>query len=120
ATGMGLARWGVTMLLTLFAGASGRIVLKPDFDWRVLAFTASVALLTGILFSLAPALHAARMDAAKPGTAARSSIGASQLNAGNALVVAQIGLSVALLCGAALFLRSLTNLTRIEAGFHRD
>jgi predicted permease len=118
--GVLLAKWGASALVTLLAGVSGRIVLMPHFDGRVLAFTAAVGLLTSLLFSIAPALHASRADAAKPGAEARAGdAGPFPLRAGSALVVIQITLSAVLLCGAALFLRSLRNLTTLDAGFRR-
>ncbi len=118
--GVVFAKWGVSLLVTMFAGVRGRIMLEPHFDARVVAFTALVALATALLFSVAPALHATRTDAAKPGGGGRTSMGTSQLRAGNMLVVIQIMISVVLLCGAALFVRSLRNLTTLNAGFQQD
>jgi predicted permease len=120
AVGLLFARFGVALLVRLFAGVEGRIVLHPEFDWRVLAFTGAVAVLSAILFSVAPALHAARSGAAMPGGGGRGGVSRSQVTAGNALVVVQIVLSVVLLGGAALFLRTLQNLNRLDAGFQPD
>jgi predicted permease len=122
AAGVGLlfAWFGVALLVRLFAGVEGRIVLHPEFDWRVLAFTGAVAVLSAILFSVAPALHAARSAAAMPGGGGRGGVPQSQVTAGNALVVVQIVFSVVLLGGAALFLRTLENLNRLDAGFQPD
>jgi putative ABC transport system permease protein len=113
------AKAGVSTLVSLFAGIENRILLEPRLDLRVAAFTAAVAILTGLLFSVAPALHAARIGAAAPG-AMRAGAGVSQTRTGNALVVVQLMLSVVLLCGAALFLRTLENLSRLDAGFDRE
>lgn len=118
--GVLLAKWGVAALVTLLAGVRGRLVLEPHFDWRVLAFTAAVGLLTSLLFSIAPALHAARADGARPGADSRGGSSTFPLRAGSALVAVQIALSVVLLCGAALLLRSLRNLTGLDAGFQRE
>jgi predicted permease len=120
ATGALLAKWGVALLVALLAGVSGRIILEPHVDGNVVAFTAAVALITGLLFSIAPALHAVRMDAAKPGGDGRTTAGPDRFRPGNALVVIQIMLSVVLLCGAALFVRTLRNLSLLDAGFRRD
>jgi predicted permease len=110
--GVLLAKWGVAVLVAFLAGIRGQVVLEPQFDLRVAGFTAAVALITGLLFSVAPALHAVRADAAKP------SRGGTRT--GNTLVVLQIMLSVVLLCGCALFLRTLQNLTTLDAGFQRE
>jgi predicted permease len=119
AAGLVLAKLGVSLLVGLFAGIQGRISLEPHFDFRIVAFTAAIALMTGLLFSLAPALQATRAGAAQPG-ASRSSATGSQIRAGHALVIVQITLSVVLLCGAALFLRTLRNLRDFDTGFDRD
>jgi putative ABC transport system permease protein len=99
----------------VLAGPAERVVLDPHFDLRVLGFTAGVSVATALLFSLAPALRATRVDAAKPGQA-----GATVHNRlGRTQVVVQVTLSVLLLCGAALFLRTLHNLNAVPAGFDR-
>ena len=100
--------------------AAAGLVLEPRFDLRVLAFTAAVAVVTGLLFSVLPALHATRVDAAKPADSARTSTPGVRLRVGQALVVTQVTLSLVLLCGAALFLRTLHNLTTLESGFNRE
>ena len=90
-----------------------------DVDWRVLAFTAVVALLTTALFSLAPAVRALRVDvtdALKDGGQNASTGGARQ-RFRNALVVAEMALAVVLLVGAGLMLRSLWALQRVPLGF---
>jgi predicted permease len=109
--GLLLAKGGVAALVAMFAGIRGWIVLQPHFDLRVAAYTAAVAAATGFAFSLAPALHTTRRDAGLPRRAGRS---------GNYLVVMQIMLSVVLLSAAALFLRSLHNLTSLDPGFRRE
>jgi predicted permease len=120
-TVMGLlfARWGVSFLVSLIAGPGGGILLSPGFDLRVLAFTAAIAVLTALLFSLVPALHATRIDAAKPLSGGMSQ-GASRVRVGQSLLIIQVMLSVMLLSAAALFVRTLHNLTEIDAGFDRQ
>jgi predicted permease len=114
--GLLFARWGASFLVAVLAGPAERVVLEPHFDLRVLGFTAGVSVATALLFSLAPALRATRVDAAKPGQA-----GATAHNhVGRTLLVVQVTLSVLLLCGAALFLRTLHNLNRVPSGFDRD
>jgi predicted permease len=114
--GLLFAQWGASFLVAVLAGPVGRVVLEPRFDLRVLGFTAGVSVATALLFSLAPALRATRVDAAKPGQA-----GATAHNRlGRTLVVGQVTLSVLLLCGAALFLRTLHNLNTVPAGFDRS
>jgi predicted permease len=120
AAGILFARWGVAFLVGVFAAGRAALVLEPRFDLRVLAFTAAVAVVTGLLFSVLPALHATRVDAAKPADSARISTPGARLRVGQALVVTQVTLSLVLLCGAALFLRTLHNLTTLESGFNRE
>ncbi len=115
--GLLFARWGASFLVAVLAGPAERVVLEPQFDLRVLAFTAGVSVATALLFSLAPALRATRVDAAKPGAAGGTT---THNHLGRALVVVQVTLSVLLLCGAALFLRTLHNLNNIPSGFDRD
>jgi putative ABC transport system permease protein len=115
--GLLFARWGVSFLIAVLSGPSEKVVLEPHFDLRVLGFTAAVSMATALLFSLAPALRATRVDAAKPGAAGGTT---THNHLGRALVVVQVTLSVLLLCGAALFLRTLHNLNSVPSGFDRD
>lgn len=117
AAGLLFARWGASFLVAVLAGPAERVVLEPHFDLRVLGFTAGVSIATALLFSLAPALRATDVDAAKPGSVVRST---PQNRLGRALVVVQVTLSVLLLCGAALFVRTLHNLNGVASGFDHD
>jgi len=114
--GLVLANAGVSFLVDLFADRGAGILLEPRFDLRVLVFTAAVAIITVVLFSVAPALHATRVDAASPGNT-RVTASRPRFRMGQALVVMQVMLAMTLLCGAALFVRTLHNLTTIETGF---
>jgi predicted permease len=117
AAGLLFARWGASFLVAMLAGPAERVVLNPHFDLRVLAFTAGVSMATALLFSLAPAVRATHVDAAKPGSVVRST---PPNRLGRALVIGQVTLSVLLLCGAALFVRTLYNLSRVAFGFDRE
>ena len=89
-------------------------------DLRLIGFTAAVSLLTGILFGLAPALQSTRPSltlALKEGT---PGAGSSRFGLRNVLVVVQVALSLLLVIGAGLFVRSMDQLRSIEAGFRRD
>jgi ABC-type antimicrobial peptide transport system permease subunit len=97
------------------------VVVDVSPDLRLLGFTLAVSLLTGIIFGIAPALRCTRPDLVPvlkdevPGSA-----GSSRLTLRNALVVIQVALSLMLLIGAGLFVRSLSNLGNVETGFRRD
>jgi predicted permease len=145
---LGAGRWRITrqmltegLMLALIGGAAGVAtgywarnalpsVLRPewepqqlqgDFDWRVICVSLALALLTGILFSLAPAWHGSRTEvnvALKDGS--RSTMSLPKLLASKSLVVFQVCLSVLLLIGAGLFIRTLSNLQSAELGFHPE
>ena len=87
----------------------------------MLGFTAAASLLAGILFGLAPAWRATRVDLTPAlKDSARSSRGGARLGLGKTLVVAQVALSLLLLIGAGLFVRSLEKLKSLDAGFNRE
>src|SRR5262245_28310856 len=97
----------------------GPSALETRLDWRVLAFTLALSLLTGIIFGLAPAWRATRVDLTptlKAGGRGSSAASHSLLSCG--LVVTQVALSLLLLIGAGLFVRTLVNLQRVDAGFN--
>ena len=114
----GLSRFLVSFLST--QGNALAVDLAPD--GRVLAFTAGLAILTCVLFGLAPAL---RVGAAAPDGVLRSAArgltpGRRRFGLRRALVASQIALSLVLLVGALLFSRSLRNLLTLDAGFRQD
>jgi len=121
AIGVVFAFWGKGVLLSLAERDMGllpeKIVLS--LNWRVLAFSIAVSLLTGILFGLAPAWRATSLDLATALKQGRRSTGAvSRLS--KSLVVAQVALSLLLLIGAGLFIRTLYNLQRVNLGFNQE
>ena len=118
ALGLGLAHFGVRFLVSLLSDGPG-VLLEPRFDLRVLAFTAAVAAVTVVLFSLVPALHATRFAIARRKGSGSPSV-RPRVRLGHSLVVLQVTLAVALLCGAALFVRTLHRLQTIDPGFQRD
>jgi putative ABC transport system permease protein len=90
-------------------------------DWRVLAFALVVTVLTGVLFSLAPAWHAARGGLGRVlKEGGRSSSGARGLRLRNTLLVLEVALSIVLLVGATLLLRSFARLTGVDPGFRPE
>src|SRR5215813_4536248 len=98
-----------------------RVALDVAPDARVLGFTLAISVLTGLLFGIAPALQATRVDltaSLKDQTGASAS--RSRLALNKLLVVAQVALSVFLLIGAGLFVRSLRNLRSLDTGFNHE
>jgi predicted permease len=120
ALGLLLAQWGARLLLAyLPQERTTTFDLAPDA--QVLAFTLAVSLLTSLLFGLAPALHATRLDLTSSlKDAVGGGAGLSRLMPHKLLIVTQVALSLFLLVGAGLFVRSLQNLKSLDAGFDRE
>ncbi|MGH9406036.1 MAG: ADOP family duplicated permease [Terriglobia bacterium] len=124
ALGILFAIWGVGAIARLFADAVGSpIVFVVVLDWRVLAFSIAITLATGILVGLAPGVRGARVDltpslkesaSSLPGGAMRTR---RWIRAGDALIIAQVALSMVVLVGAGLLVRTLRNLHNINPGF---
>jgi len=112
-------------LLKILAQSPVPIALQFTLDTRLLAFTGGLAILTGLLFGLIPALQASSPEISR--TLPRggpvfggSRIGGTWRYSAKPLVALQIALSLVLLVGAGLFVRSLENLESLDAGFQRD
>ncbi|HEY8460248.1 MAG TPA: ABC transporter permease, partial [Blastocatellia bacterium] len=120
ALGLLFAHWGKDALLALLVGDSREFAVDLRLDWRALGFTAVVAALIGVLFGLAPALRATRLELAPALKETPGGGAAPRSRLSKALLVAQVAMSLALLVGAGLFVRTLDNLNRIEAGFDRE
>ena len=114
--GLAMAGWFSERLMALFV--NGRSVAVPvGADWRVVTFTAVVALLACLVSGLAPALYAVRFNV-NPALKEARVQGHGWL--GKSLVVAQLAISMILVVGATLFLRTLVNLYSVERGIHTD
>ncbi len=117
-----LAAWGTDLLLALVSAGIDHVAIEFTRDYRVFLFTAAVSLSTAILFGLVPAFGATRVDINRAlGGSARGGSGSrGHIRSGRVLVVVQVTLSLLLLMGATLFLRSLHNLFTQKLGFERD
>jgi predicted permease len=118
ALGIALSAWGTHALAALGQGNLPRVD-EIGIDWRVMLFTAGLSLITGVLFGLLPALQLSRQDL-NPVLRAegRGSAGSRRRSrARGVLVVAQVALSMVLLVGAGLLIRSLVRLRNVNAGF---
>jgi predicted permease len=116
--GLVFARWSAHLLLAFLPKGEVPVSLDLSPDVRILAFTVTVSILTGILFGLAPALRAARLDLNSPLT--QKQAGGIRQTTGKLLVVSQVAFSLLLLVGAGLFLRTLSNLRSQDAGFQPE
>ena len=124
--GLAFAYWGIRGLSVLMANGRESFLLTVDLNWRVLAVTMAIAMVTGVLFGLAPALQSIRVDltsALKLTRAgeARKRFGTwLKVSLSQVLVVTQIAVSLLLLIAAGLFVRTLAKLNSIEVGFNRE
>jgi predicted permease len=125
--GLALAYWSVQVLLGLMPNGTFPISLNLSPDLRLLSFSFGVSLLTGLICGILPALKATRPDvisslkndlSASGSTLSR--FGFARLDLRKALVVTQVALSLLLLVGAGLFVRSLANLRDLDPGFLRE
>ena len=118
AAGLALAYWGSQILVYLMTrGAEAPMILDLRPDWRVLLFCACSAILTGALIGLVPAWKLSREQ---PLIASQRTLSGGAGRLGKALIVSQIAISLVLLQGAGLFLRSLQELRSFNPGFEKN
>jgi predicted permease len=123
--GVLFAIWGIRFLTLLLANGRANFTLHAALNWHVLGVAAALSLLTGVVFGLAPALQATRVDvmpALKETRAGQPQVkqvfwkvGLSQM-----LVVCQVSISLLMLVAAGLFVGTLSNLQSIDVGFNRE
>ncbi len=116
--GLLLAVWIDQTLVNFLPAGTSVLTISATPDWRILLFTLGISLATGIIFGLVPALQATRPNLAptlKDEVGAITSTASTGLR--KSLVVAQVTLSLLLLVGAGLFIRSLKNLKELDPGF---
>src|SRR5215472_4534856 len=122
ALGLVFANWGTRALIALMSKANnGTMILDARTDSHVLFFAFAVAVLTGILFGLAPALRASKADLlpAMKDHAPAGSDAHNKHRFGESLIIAQVAASVVLMIGAGLFVRTLANFESHNFGFHQ-
>ena len=119
ALGLALAFWADKALMAVYLPSdSGNLNISTAPDLRILLFTLAVTVVTGVIFGLAPALQSTRPDVGRTlKDQAGAVVGGGHGRLRNALVVTQVALSLLLLIGAGLFLRSLKNLSNLGPGF---
>jgi predicted permease len=123
AVGIVLADWGAQALAAFISkNAYSTLFIDTRPAARILGFTLGIALLTGILFGIAPAFRGSRINVAPALKESAASSDAAKVpghrfGLGSALIVAQVALSVVVLTGAGLLVRTLTNLRNIDPGF---
>jgi predicted permease len=121
ALGILVARWTLDLIVGTL---TSRLAQTMTFaiDGRVMLFAAAIAVGTGLLFGLFPALHATRPDLVTTLKGQSGQPGGSRAAARfrTTLVTAQVGLSMLLLVGAGLFIKSLVNVSRVDLGLHTE
>jgi macrolide transport system ATP-binding/permease protein len=122
--GILVAVWGIRFLTNLLSTGSDPFTIQPELNFGVLAAALLLTAVTGLLFGLAPALQATRVDPMPVLKESRSggprSGGRLRFGLGWMLVVFQLAMCLLLLVGADLFLRTLANLHSLDAGFDRQ
>jgi len=116
-----VALWGAPFIAKMLTATQSRVALDLTPDIRVLLFTTAAVVITGVLFGVMPALRAVRTDVTpnlRPAGASPS--GGDSFTTGRMLMSLQVALSIVLLAGSGLLLRSLWNLNRMDLGFQRD
>ena len=120
--GLAFAYWGCNALVAMMQHGNTAVSIDVHPDLNVLGFTVAVCVLTGVLFGLAPALRATRVELTPALKQTTGSLGTTRekMYTSKSLVVAQVALSVVLLFCAGLFVRTLVNLETTNIGFSRD
>ena len=121
ALGVAFAWWGSRLIVAQLSTTTNRVFLDVGIDWRILAFTSAIAVGTALLFGTVPAMRAARaapIDAMKD--QGRGTSSGRRVGLAGSLVMAQVALSLVLLVGAGLFVRTFASLATRDVGFERD
>jgi predicted permease len=119
--GVLIALWIKDSLISVGEWAGRENSINPRLDLRVLGFTFGLSLLTGIVFGMVPALRATRVDLTPAlKDTGRGSSASNRSLLSRSLVVVQVSLSMLLLIGAGLLVRTLINLQRVETGFNEQ
>ncbi len=118
--GLLFASWGSRLLVRQLSTSTTNVFLDLSLDWRILGFTAAVAIATAVLFGMMPALRGMRVQPNEALKAqGRGVVGDARLGLGNMLVILQVALSLVLVVAAGLFVRTFSSLATLSLGFDR-
>jgi putative ABC transport system permease protein len=120
ALGLVFAAWGSALLVAQLSTFRENVFLDISLDWRVMAFTAGVAIATALLFGMVPAFRAGRVEPNDALKEQSRTVSGERRMLGQPLVVVQVALSLVLVVAAGLFLRSFAALAMQNVGFDRD
>ena len=120
--GVLFASWGSSLLVRYISTAGNKVFLDLSLDWRILSFTAAVAIFTGLLFGVLPAFRSTRVSltSAMKSSQASDDESRAKFRPGKWIVASQVALSLVLLVASGLFLRSLVKLVTLDIGFDRN
>jgi predicted permease len=119
--GLLFAHWGSRLLLRQLSTSTSRVFLDLTLDWRVLVFASAMAVTTALLFGMAPAFRASRVDPNESLKEQGRGISTDRrFSIGNLLVVVQVALSLILVVAAGLFVRTFASLANLDLGFQRE
>ena len=120
--GVIFARWASRLLIQFLSTSNSNVVLDLSIDIRVLAFTTAVAIATGIFFGLVPAWQGTRVDPHSVMKANSRGVVESQsrFSLGKMLVASQVALSLVLLIGSGLMLKTFVKLATLDTGFDKN
>jgi putative ABC transport system permease protein len=120
--GISFAKWGTSLLVRFISTGDNKVFLDLSLDWRILSFTAAVAIFTGLLFGVLPAFRSTRVSltSAMKGSQEVDAESRAKFRPGKWIVASQVALSLVLLVASGLFLRSLVKLVTMDVGFDRN
>jgi hypothetical protein len=119
--GLAFAQWSSRLLVRQLSTSVNNVFLTLSIDWRIVGFTAAVAIATAVVFGMAPALRGTRVqpnDAFKAGE--RGNAGETRFGLGSLFVVGQVALSLVLVVAAGLFVQTFASLAMLGVGFERN
>jgi putative ABC transport system permease protein len=118
--GLFFARLGSELLVRQLSSSTNTVFLDMGLDWRLLGFTALVAVATAVLFGVAPALRASGVQPNEALKEQGRGVIGERFGLGNVLVVVQVALSVVLVVAAGLFVRTFSSLAHVNLGFEHE
>ncbi len=118
--GLALTPWATRVLVALLADAHNGFSLHVPLDTRVLAFTVGISVLSALISTAGPAIRVMAFAVAESIADRERSVSSARPAPGRVLVVAQIAMSLTMVCGAALLVRTLHNLSTLDPGFDPD